>query len=394
MRILFLTFYFRPDLTAGSFRAAALVDELSRQLGSEDEVHVLTTVPNRYSSFQEEASRRENVGNVDIYRFPLPDHQSGMLDQAWAYGSYASRVLFHVLGDRREFDLVFATSARLMTATLGAVAARFVRAPLYLDIRDLFAENLSELFADRPQVAVVPLLRALERATLRSASRVNLVSPGFVEYFENVRGDFDYRTFTNGIDPEFLGVDFHWSGEREGDAAVILYAGNIGEGQGLEEIVPGAARALGPNYEFWVVGDGGTRKELEDRVAKLSVSNVRVMDPVPREELIALYRRADVLLVHLNDYDAFRYVLPSKIFEYGASGKPVLAGVKGYCREFVQEHIQNSAVFAPCDVHGLQRALKELDLTIEPRPRFVERFSRRNITRRMIEDILGLPSSR
>lgn len=392
MRVLFLSFYFRPDLSAGSFRATALVDELARQMGPQDEVRVLTTLPNRYSSFDEEAPRHESSGNVTIDRLPVPAHQSGMLDQAWSYATYASRVLFRVLAERDEYDMVFATSARLMTAALGAVAASALRAPLYLDIRDLFVENLSELFSGRPQIIVVPFLRVLEKVTVRSASRVNLVSPGFVEYFEGLRRDLDYRTFTNGIDPEFLDVDYHPNEKYEEDPSVILYAGNIGEGQGLEDIIPGAAEALAPDYEFWVVGDGGRRSELEERVAGRSLSNVRVMDPVPREELIGLYRCADVLFLHLNDYDVFRYVLPSKVFEYAASGKPLLAGVDGYCKEFVLRHIRNAAVFKPCNVHGLRRALAELDFTIEPRPEFVERFARPDIARRMVRDILELPS--
>ena len=49
LRILFLSYYFRPDLSAGSFRSSALVQELVSQPNSE--VDVFTTKPNRYASF-------------------------------------------------------------------------------------------------------------------------------------------------------------------------------------------------------------------------------------------------------------------------------------------------------------------------------------------------------
>ena len=44
----------------------------------------------------------------------------------------------------------------------------------------------------------------------------------------------------------------------------------------------------------------------------------------------------DVLFLHLNDYSAFRKVIPSKIFEYAATGKPIVAGVSGYAAEFLR----------------------------------------------------------
>ena len=43
MKILFLTFYFEPDLCAGSFRNTPLFRELLRQMNEKDWIHVITT---------------------------------------------------------------------------------------------------------------------------------------------------------------------------------------------------------------------------------------------------------------------------------------------------------------------------------------------------------------
>ena len=50
MKIVFFTFYYPPDLSAGSFRAVALVEAILRKISSADEFHVVTTNPNRYAS--------------------------------------------------------------------------------------------------------------------------------------------------------------------------------------------------------------------------------------------------------------------------------------------------------------------------------------------------------
>lgn len=391
MRVLLLTFYFPPDLSAGSFRSRALAKALSDELGPGDEVHVVTSKPNRYDTFDAQAPDRESKENLLITRFSVPEHHSGMADQAWSYVSYVSSVLREVGGGaEEEYDLVYATSSRLMTGALGAMVANRLGAPLYLDIRDLFPINISELFGGKPQKAVVPFLRLLERWTLRNASRVSVVSPGFLDYLRSIRDDLDYRIFTNGIDQEFLEFDYHASRGSQGGRKVIVYAGNIGEGQGLEHVVPGAAERLEHDYEFWIVGDGGRRRKLERELEIMDSPNVRVLDPVPREKLLNLYAQADVLFVHLNDYEAFRRVLPSKVFECAATGKPLLAGVEGVSRKFIVRHISNASVFSPCDVNGLIQALEELEMKTEDRDEFVERFRRAAIANEMAADVIDL----
>ena len=53
MKLLLLSFYYPPDLCAGSFRASALIEALSRNRPKDLQVTVLTTQPNRYSKFAE-----------------------------------------------------------------------------------------------------------------------------------------------------------------------------------------------------------------------------------------------------------------------------------------------------------------------------------------------------
>lgn len=387
MRILVLSFYFSPDLCAGSFRATALVEELSSRLRPDDELQVITTLPNRYHSFSVETPELEEKGGLKIHRIALPSHKSGMVDQSRAFGVFAREVWRETTGQR--YDLVFATSSRMMTAVLGSLVAQRSKALLYLDIRDIFPDTLADVFAGKPQRIVLPLLRALERRTVRRADRINLVSGGFVEYFRRIRADLDYRLFTNGIDDVFLEAEF------TGRQAVqqhkqILYAGNIGEGQGLHRVIPEAAKNCGPGYEFLVVGDGGARPQLERELALCGVDNVRIMAPVSRDRLVELYAEADILFLHLNDYPAFYKVLPSKIFEYAATGKPILAGVGGYSRRFIQEEVENASLFDPCDSEGLIAALTRLDYEPAPRIEFIEKFSRDKIISQLADDIFGL----
>ena len=389
MRVLFLTFYYPPDLCAGSFRAQSLVDALQEVGRQKLEVDVMTTMPNRYHSHQQTAPALEDQGPIRIRRFNLPAHQSGMMDQARAFLAYARAVQTEVR--RKRWDIVVATSSRLMTAALGARIARQVGAELYLDIRDLFTDTMANILRKSALKVLIPGFRILERTTLRRASRINLVSPGFLEHVSAVAPHQSFRLFTNGIDEAFLRREFSRTTSSTGKPLLIVYAGNIGEGQGLHTLFPRAAQALEGRAIFRLIGDGGRRKRLEEVLAGAGVHNVELLDPVPRADLMRHYDEADLLFTHLNDYEAFHKVIPSKFFEYAATGKRILAGVAGVPAEFLRNEVEGAAVFAPLDVRGMVNAIEVLAGQPEwfDRAGFREKYSRRNIMRAMAADILA-----
>jgi glycosyltransferase involved in cell wall biosynthesis len=358
---------------------------LEELLGEGDRVDVITTLPNRYQSFSEAAPEQEVFSKGSILRIPLPSHRSGMADQSRAFAKFAAATLHALRG--RSYDLVFATSSRLFTAFLGALASKRLSAPLYLDVRDIFTDTIKDVLSKKA-APILPVLRWIERFTVRSARRVNLVSGGFEDYFRRLHPYQSYSFFTNGIDEDFLGFDFRKT-SSEGKA-IALYAGNIGEGQGLEKILPKGAKDLAADCEFWVVGDGGRRPVLEAALRSEGVENVRLIPPVDRPRLLELYRESDYLFLHLNDYPAFQKVLPSKIFEYAATGKPILAGVSGYSAEFLREHVSACAVFDPCDSPGLAAGVRQLAPIHVPRPDFIARFRRIAIMRDMVADFLAI----
>lgn len=385
MKILVLSFYFAPDLCAGSFRCTALVNELTKINNGECEIEIITTIPNRYSSFSTQALKHEVDGNLKIHRVPLPNHKSGMFDQAVSFVSYYRAVW--QMTTNTKYDLVFATSSRLFTAFLGARISRKKKIPLYLDIRDIFVDTLRNVLNPKISFAVTPFLSLIEKYTFSRAAFVNLVSEGFKGYFQQRYPHLKYSYFTNGIDDEFLEQDGK-EGPCAGVQKTILYAGNIGEGQGLHKIIPEFAKLVGSQFAFKIIGDGGRKRELVKAVEDLKLFNVEFLEPMDRATLIKHYKTADVLFLHLNDYEAFKKVLPSKIFEYGALNKPILAGVAGYSAEFIGENIENAEVFQPCNSGDAKKALGELSLRSSPRASFVEKYRRTTIMKEMANSII------
>jgi glycosyltransferase involved in cell wall biosynthesis len=387
LRILVLSFYYQPDLCAGSFRTTPFVTALCERAPAGTQVDVLSTLPNRYRTFTREAAELESSPGLEVRRVRLPPHRSDFFGQSRAFARFA-RVALASVADR-EYDLVFATSSRLMTAALGAEIARRKRARLYLDIRDIFVDTIRDILPRGTGRPVSRALALLESWTMRRADCINLVSPGFVPYFRARYGDRHYSCFTNGIDPEFLQARPARNATRPA-ILTVLYAGNIGDGQALHEILPALAHALRGRARFVVIGDGGRRARLEQALVQAGVDSVEIKAPLDRGELLAAYYAADVLFLHLGNLPAFESVLPSKLFEYAALGKPILAGVGGYAARFVTQEISNAAVFMPGDAADAVRAFDRLVVADQPRPEFAARYARANIVAAMADQVLAL----
>ena len=387
MKILFLTFYFEPDLCAGSFRNTPLFQSLLKKLSKDDFIHVITTFPNRYEGFAPDTQAKEKGENYLIERVQLPSHKSGFVDQAKSFIPYYKKVLNSTKG--KQYDLVYASSSRLFTAFLGRVASSRLKAPLYLDIRDIFVDTINDVIKNKSLKSIlVPILKQVERYTFSKANHINLVSEGFAPYFKKYPNP-SYSYFTNGIDDEFLSIE-HPQIETNNSIKTILYAGNIGEGQGLEKIIPEAALLLGSSYRFLVIGGGGRKPLLEETIKNRGVKNVTLLPPVNRQELIEHYQSADFLFLHLNNYEAFKKVLPSKIFEYAVFNKPIVAGVAGYAAEFVRKNVSDSILFEPTNVEQLVEAIQGYQLNPIDRTDFIQKYSRKNIMNEMSTDILRL----
>ena len=234
--------------------------------------------------------------------------------------------------------------------------------------------------------SVLPMLRHIEKKVFNYANHINLISAGFKPYF-NRYDKAGYSYFSNGIDDVFLTLPS--STNSNNIPRVITYAGNIGEGQGLHKIIPQAAKRLEGRYKFLVIGDGGARQKLTEAIAELGVTNVELRNPVKRKELIDTYAQSDFLFIHLNDYDAFKKVLPSKVFELGAFDKPVIAGVAGYANEFIRENLSNKILFLPGDVNDMVDQLEKYKYTTGFRNDFIDKFKRSNIDKNMAASILS-----
>ena len=160
MKLLVLSFDYYPDVGVGSMRTAALIDHFLKLQRSDIKIDLITTMPHRYSGVQSAVPELEYQDQLRIRRIPIPKHHNSLLGQAWAFFRYAHQIRKMVRYEK--YKVVYASSSRLMMASLGAWIAKSQQSILYLDIRGLFSDTLRDKLPNRLSRYLVPILGKLE----------------------------------------------------------------------------------------------------------------------------------------------------------------------------------------------------------------------------------------
>lgn len=388
-RILLLSYYFAPDFSAGAFRMEALVRALARRLPPGAELHVIATEPSRYSGAKAQPAFDDaSLGpSVKVHRISARPPFLFQGAQLWSFQMYARAAL----GLAREIrpDLVVASSSRLGTGLLGGRIARKYDAPLHLDLRDLFLDAAYHLLPAWIGRVASPSLNIAEHSAIASARTVSVTSPSHQRYLDRAYGKAGIRVIPNGIDTLFQQHKYPAVYHRQGEPLRVLYAGNLGLGQSLHLVLPELAARTRGRVQWRIVGDGAQRQQLAEALARKGVDNVELIHSVPRARLLDHYDWANVLFLHLAPKPAMRRVVPSKIFEYAATGRPILAGFSGISARLLHHEVDGAHCFRPGDVDDAMRALDALEVRSFSRTVFRARYTRECLALELADLILG-----
>ena len=130
---------------------------------------------------------------------------------------------------------------------------------------------------------------------------------------------------------------------------------------------------------------------IKNKIRENNIKNIDLIPPINRSRLIEYYNATDIFLLQLNDIPAFQRVLPSKIFDYGSFNKPIIAGVKGVARNFMQEHLPQTFFYDPQHIDPIIKyinSILENGLPLINNETFIKKFSRNNIMDSMLESII------
>ena len=107
------------------------------------------------------------------------------------------------------------------------------------------------------------------------------------------------------------------------------------------------------------MGDGAEREELAGRARERGLDNVRFLGRVNRDRVPELLGDADLAMLSLRDLPLFEDALPSKLLEYMAAARPVVASAAGDVARLL-ERSQGGVATKPGDAGALAQSIREL----------------------------------
>jgi glycosyltransferase involved in cell wall biosynthesis len=339
VRILFFTDYFRPEPPPPAHHIA---ERATLWCAAGHEVTIVTNHPNypegriypgHRNRMRTASMTPDGVRLVRVWTYVAAHDRRvrKLLDQA----SYAASATLQALREPAP-DVVVATTPHLFAGLAGALYARATRRPLLLEVRDLWPDSV--LPPGSPSYRV---FKRLERFLYRSSAAVSVMTPKFEPHVRSegakrvvtVVGGVDCRRFSPGPKPASLVEEANL-----GDRFVIGYPGTLGTAHDLRLIADVGRILAGTRVVFLFIG-GGPHMERLRALTAAEFERFRFVSTQPPERMGEWWRTMDAGLVLLRNTEAMRTVIPSKIFEAMASGKPtVFVGPRGAGSAVVDRH--------------------------------------------------------
>jgi glycosyltransferase involved in cell wall biosynthesis len=184
---------------------------------------------------------------------------------------------------------------------------------------------------------------------------------------------------------------------------VVSYVGTHGLAHGLTTVLQAASRLQKqhPDILFLLVGEGADKEHLVKLAKGQGLTNVRFLPQQPREKVPAIIRASDVCVVMLKRAPIFKTVIPTKMLEFMACGRPVILSVDGQARQ-VLEAAEGGIYTEPDDPEALVDTIIKLykDSTLRKtlgqngRRYIVENLSRKKTSEKYLDVLKSVLSTR
>jgi glycosyltransferase involved in cell wall biosynthesis len=398
LRVTFLTHYFPPEVGPAQTRLHELAKLL---IAAGMTVTVVTGFPNYPTGviapgYRGKKFMEDSVDGIRVLRtwvFAAPSR--GFLSRLLNYLSFpvSSLLAIRKLG---RTDVIYVQSPPLFTGLAALWFTRLKRAPFIFNVSDVWPQSAVELGVLRNRFAI-RLTEMLERHIYRRATRITVSTPGILERLA-AHGIPREKLFllTNGVDTAAykvgspdrelanrLGLDGH---------KVFMYAGAHGLAQGLDVILEAAKLTRNPEILYVLVGDGAEKAELVAKAEAQGISNVRFLPVQPTASLPALLNLVYATIIPLKRLELFKAVLPSKMFDSMAAGRPIVAPLWGEAADLV-EAAACGLVVEPEDASAVHQAVETLAanptlasrLGEQGRRYVIEHYDRNDIAARLVK---------
>jgi glycosyltransferase involved in cell wall biosynthesis len=302
----------------------------------------------------------ENVDGVH----ELPEIKADLFEEGQGWGDPK------LIAEARSFARNFAPWAFPSTASdlvyeryslfgiAGLTLARQRKAPFVLEVNSPLVEE----DATYRGLVMKPLAGAIEQYLFSQADCIIAVSEVVRNYVCSIAPNAHVEVLPNGVDAALFSratPDAYIREKLGKDRFLIGFSGSLKPWHGLESLLHAFRSLAKEGFGLVIVGDGPLHKPLLKEVEKSNLGDsVILTGAVEFEQVPRILKTLDAVAAPYPEMANF-YFSPLKIFEYMASGRPIVASGIGQTREVLQDE-RNALLVPPGDTDALIRGFKRL----------------------------------
>ncbi len=245
-------------------------------------------------------------------------------------------------------DVIVASSVHPLTMLAGIQIAKKFKVPCICEVRDLWPEAIFAFNKSRENSILGKILVAGEHWIYKNADALIFTKEGDTDYIKEKKwdieqgGDIDLNKchyINNGIDFEqFINGSKNniiEDEDLESDKFNVIYTGAIRPVNNVGNLLD-TAKLLKEykDIQFLIYGDGNQKEQLEERIKNENITNVKMKGFINKQYIPYILSKSSVNILNYSasQYNWSRGNSSNKLFEYMASGRPVISTVKmGYC---------------------------------------------------------------
>ncbi len=326
MRILLIVVYYPPSTTSAAQMMRDLAVEFVRQ---GHEVMVVTS-----GEALQSAAITAIEDGVQVLRVRAAEIRSAnKILRLWRESQLSSRTWRNArdIFAAKRCDLIVYYSPTIFWGGLVRRLKSLWKCPAYLVHRDIFPQWAVDAAIMRKGSLLHRYMRHIELELYAAADVIGVEAPGNLSHFANGTQGVGFKTEVcyNWIAPVTVPKpSISWRSHLGlQDKIVFVYGGNIGPAQDLGNIVGLAARLRRrEDIRFLLAGEGTEAARVTKEVARLNLTNVLLVPPLPQQDYLACLSECDIGLVSLNRH-IHSNNFSGKFLGYLACGKPTLASI-------------------------------------------------------------------
>lgn len=334
-KILIHTIAFSPD----GVSTAYLYNDIALKFKENGfDVVVITTTPH-YNVVQEEIEKqtldRKLFGlysvsyyhGIKVLHVPQKKFKSSILRILGFV--YWHLISFFIGLFQKKINLIISPSPPLTIGLINIALGKLKKAKVIYNVQEIYPDLLIQE-GNLKSGLIISILKFIEYFVYNHSDRVTTIDEVFYDtIISRFKDKSKLKIIPNFVDTEIYKpinlseVLINKSHFPDSENLKIMYAGNIGHAQDWKILIEVATLLRNDEIDFYIIGEGVMKNQLEQEVTKLNLENVHILPYQQRELMPAIIAYSDIQFIFMSP-ETENHGFPSKVYTIMACGKPML----------------------------------------------------------------------